>query len=210
MKCNPHPRTPLVLGVTGNIASGKSTIAAWFSEQGFPVLSADIIARDVVSPGSPTLNAVVERFGREILTQEGALDRPRLGTMVFSDELARNDLNAIIHPAIAERSRTEIARVKASGARLIIYEAPLLFEAGATDRVDRILVVCSPEDEQIRRIKTRDGLSTEDALRRMHSQMPQSEKAARADYLIMNDGTQADLLFKASSLLEQLKSEFDL
>lgn len=179
----------MVLGITGSIASGKSTVSAMFEARGAAVISADQLARDVVRPGSVTLALLVERFGKGILETSGNLDRVRLGTVIFADPAARQDLNRIIHPAIALLAEQQLTRLRHSGQPLIVYEAPLLFEAGAADRVDQVLVVRVDPEVQLRRLMQRDGLDAESARQRIAAQMPQAEKLARADFVIDNSGT---------------------
>lgn len=179
----------MILGITGSIASGKSTVSSMFEARGAVLISADQLARDAVRPGSATLEQLVGRFGEEILAGDGQLDRSRLGTLIFSDPAARQDLNRIIHPAIAALAERQLARLRRSGKPLIVYEAPLLFEAGASDRVDQVLVVKVDPEVQLRRLMQRDGLDADAARQRIAAQMPQSAKLARADYVIDNSGT---------------------
>ncbi len=196
----------MILGVTGGIAAGKSTVTSALAALGAVVVSADELAREVVLPGSPTLERLVERFGREILLPEEGLDRRALAALVFADPRAREDLNRIIHPAIAELSRQRLRQLAAEGHPLIVYEAPLLFEAGAEDRVDAVLAVTIREDLQLRRLVVRDGLSPEEARARIAAQMPQAEKAARADYVIDNSGPPEQTLLQVRTLFERLAS----
>ncbi len=179
----------MILGITGSIASGKSTVSAMFEARGAALVSADQLARDAVRPGSATLALLVDRFGAEILEASGRLDRARLGAMIFADPAARQDLNRIIHPAIAALAEEQLARLRRSGAPLVVYEAPLLFEAGANGRVDRVLVVKVDPEIQLQRLMRRDGLDAEAARQRIASQMSQAEKLARADFVIDNSGS---------------------
>lgn len=178
----------VVLGVTGGIASGKSTVTGLLRALGAAVVSADELARQAVLPGSRVLDRLAARFGRRVLTAEGRLDRPVLADIVFGDEQARKDLNAIMHPAIAELAEKALARLRGEGAPLVIYEAPLLFEAGAEGRVDAVLVVTVGEATQLRRLMERDGLGEAAAKARIAAQMSEEEKVARADYVIDNSG----------------------
>ncbi len=164
-------------------------VAEAFGRMGAAVVSADKLARDVVRPGTLAHAKIVERFGEEILRSDGWLDRPALANRVFSDPDARRDLNAIVHPAIAELAGAQLERLRETGAALIVYEAPLLFEAGAEDRVDAVLVVTVDEDVQMQRLMQRDGLDEEQARARIEAQMPQKQKVARADYVIDNSGS---------------------
>lgn len=177
----------MILGITGGIASGKSTVTEMFRELGAEVVSADQLAREAVQPGTAALDQLVARFGRDILGPDGRLDRPRLAGIVFADSEARAALNRITHPAIAALAERRLSEI-AEDADLIVYEAPLLFEAGAESRVDAILVVQVEEKEQMRRLRERDGLDAAGAAARIAAQMPQAEKIARADFVIDNSG----------------------
>ncbi|PLX97353.1 MAG: dephospho-CoA kinase [Desulfuromonas sp.] len=196
---------PLVLGITGNIASGKSSVAREFERLGAVIVDADQLAREVVEPGSPTLAALVGEFGEGILQADGHLDRDRLGEIIFSDAAARNRLNAIIHPAIGALA---VARLEELRRRddipLVIYEAPLLFEAGAEGRVDRVLVVKIDPQQQLKRLKLRDGSTTAEAQKRIAAQMAQEEKLARADDVIDNSGDFAATIAQVDRLWQQL------
>ncbi len=178
----------LILGVTGNIASGKSMVAELLQKKGALLLSADQLAREVVAPGTRLLDELISQFGSEILQADGSLDREHLGRLVFADEAARRRLNALLHPAIARLAEQRLAVLSASGAPLVVYEAPLLFEAGAEKRVDKVLVIRIDPELQLRRLIVRDQCDAAEARRRIDAQMPQQEKAARADYLIENSG----------------------
>lgn len=194
----------MVLGVTGGIASGKSTVTGLLRALGAAVVSADELARQAVLPGSKVLDRLEGRFGRRILTAEGRLDRPVLAEIVFGDERARQDLNAIMHPAIAELAEKALGRLRGEGAPLVIYEAPLLFEAGAEGRVDAVLVVTVGEATQLRRLMERDGLDEAAARARIAAQMSQEEKVARADYVIDNSGDLESTREKVQRLFQRL------
>ena len=183
----------LILGITGNIASGKSLVVELLSRKGAAVLSADLLARELVAPGSPVLDQLVDLFGVEILAGDGELDREALGGVVFADDKARQRLNRLMHPAIAALSERRLASLVAGEAPLVVYEAPLLFEVGAEKRVDRVLVVTVELELQLQRLLKRDGLDEIAARRRIDAQMPQQEKVMRADYLIDNSGSLSDL-----------------
>ena len=181
----------MILGVTGSIASGKSTVSSMLQARGAVVLSADDLAREAVRPGSLTLDRLVERFGEAILQTDGTLDRVRLGRLVFADPAARRDLEGLTHPAIAALAKARLHQLQNSGAALVVYEAPLLFEAGAEGRVDRVLVVKVDPAVQLRRLMERDGIDEAAARRRIAAQMPQAEKLARADFVIDNSTSRA-------------------
>ncbi len=195
----------MILGITGGIASGKSTVARMFSELGAPLVSADQLARDVVAPGSVVLGRLVERFGRRILLPDGSLDRKVLGELVFADPEARAELNGITHPAIADLAVRRLQELAQGPAELVVYEAPLLFEAGAESRVDAVLVVVVDEKQQLERLQQRDGLDPEAARARVAAQMPQAEKVRRADYVIDNSSTLDHLSQQVRKLFSRLQ-----
>lgn len=195
----------MVLGITGNIASGKSSVAAEFERLGAAVVDADQLAREVVEPGSEGLSRLVELFGEEILTSDGDLNRSCLADIIFAAPDARKQLNGIVHPAIAELALSRLAELRnRPDIPLIVYEAPLLFETGAEGRVDKVLVVKINEDMQRQRLIERDKLSAEDADNRIAAQMSQDEKLKRANYVIDNSGTLEEMRIQAAALWEQL------
>lgn len=177
-----------VLGVTGGIASGKSMVADCMSELGAAVVSADAIAREVVAPGGEVLQKLVALFGENILNPAGRLARERLAEIVFRDAAKRSQLNEVMHPAIAAVSAQRLRDLRAGGSGLVIYEAPLLFEAGAESRVDEVLMVFITPDIQLDRLCARDSISRDVARARVASQWRQHEKILRADYVIDNSG----------------------
>jgi dephospho-CoA kinase len=194
----------MILGVTGGIAAGKSTVTEILRSLGAVVVSADELAREVVRPGTPTLKRLVDCFGETILKTDGTLDRKALGRKVFSDPEARRRVNRIVHPAIADLAERRLAELSAGGAELIVYEAPLLFEAGAEERVEAVLVVRVEESLQLARLMARDGLSRSEAESRIAAQMSQEEKVARADYVIDNSGTREEVESRIRTLLAGL------
>jgi len=178
----------LQAGLTGGIATGKSTVSRLFVECGARLIDADMLAREVVAPGRPALQRIVESFGREMLRPDGTLDRDRLGKAVFSDSARLARLNAIVHPSVAieqERCCKEIATKEPHA--VIVYDAALLIEAGAHKRMDKIIVVTADEQTQLARLKARDRLPAEEAKKRVAAQMPLADKVKLADYVI--DGT---------------------
>lgn len=196
----------MVLGVTGGIAAGKSTVAKMLEKKGAVVVSADELSRQLVQAQSPVLAVLVQRFGENILNHDGTLNRQQLGDLVFNDPLARKDLDAIMHPAIAQLSQQSLARAVAQqqpNGGLVVYEAPLLYEVGAESRVDKVLAVVVDDGVQLKRLQQRDHCTVEAAKKRIDSQMAQREKALRADYVIDNSTgleelqQHVDTLFKA-------------
>ena len=172
------------VGLTGGIASGKSTAAKFFGALGVPILDSDQIARDVVEPGQPPLERLIERFGRKILTADGHLDRPALRDIVFSDPKARADLEALTHPAIGAAME---ALSTAAGGPYQILVVPLLVEKNLTAHVDRVLVVDCDENLQIRRLRDRDGSTPEQVQAILQAQAPRAARLRAADDVIHND-----------------------
>ena len=172
------------VGLTGGIASGKSTAAKFFGALGVPILDSDQVARDVVEPGQPPLERLVERFGRKILTPDGHLDRPALRDIVFSDPKARADLEALTHPAIGAAME---ARSAAAGGPYQILVIPLLVEKNLASHVDRVLVVDCDEELQIRRLRDRDGSTPEQVQAILKAQAPRAARLKAADDVIHND-----------------------
>ncbi len=172
------------VGLTGGIASGKSTAAKFFGALGVPILDSDSIAREVVEPGQPPLERLIERFGRSILTPDGHLDRPALRAIVFSDPKARADLEALTHPAIGEAMQ---ARSVAAGGPYQILVIPLLVEKNLRANVDRVLVIDCEEGVQIRRLQARDGSTPEQAQAILNAQVSRAARLQAADDIIHND-----------------------
>lgn len=182
--------TPLRIGLTGGIASGKSTVAELFAARGVPVLDTDRIAREVVEPGRATLRAVIAEFGPEIRGADGRLDRRALRRLIFAEPAARRKLEAILHPAI----RAELARQSAlAGGPYQILVIPLLVESGRIDSVDRILAVDCPVEDQLARLQARDGETAESAHAMIAAQASRDARLAAADDVILNAGTMSDL-----------------
>ncbi len=192
--------------LTGGIATGKSHCLARFVALGVPVIDADVLAREAVAPGSAGLRAVVERFGAHLLKADGTLDRAALGAIVFADRTARGQLEAIIHPEVRRRIGEWFAQLPL-GVAVAIADIPLLFETGQEYDFDRVIVCACDPAVQIRRVVARDGLSEEDARKRVAAQWPIEEKAARADYVIRTDGTFAETDAQVTSALEALQRE---
>lgn len=175
----------ILVGLTGGVATGKSTVANMFKKCGAPVIDADLLARQVVQPGKPAWRAIVRVFGKTILNPDRSLDRQALGSIVFRNPKKRQQLERIIHPRVAREQRRLVRLIaKNKPHAVIIYEVPLLFEAGVDKRVDQIIVVTANRETQIARLKNRNGLSRAEALRRINSQMALARKIQRADYLL--------------------------
>ncbi|NJD91432.1 MAG: dephospho-CoA kinase [Geobacter sp.] len=183
-----------VIGLTGGIASGKSSVAALVSTLGIPVIDADQLARDVVMPGSAALARVADCFGNGVLDSSGALDRAALAEIVFAETDARKKLEAILHPAIKLLAEERLAELRERGEQVVFYMAPLLIEAGAVDRVDEIWVVYVDRETQISRLMARDQLDRDGAEKRIASQMPMDEMRKYGRVVIDNSGTMAELV----------------
>jgi dephospho-CoA kinase len=175
----------LKVGLTGSIAVGKSYVCSVFRELGAFVIDADQIARDVVARGTPGLRRIVEEFGEEVIARDGSLDRKKLAEIVFNDEEKRLRLNAIVHPLVINEQDRILSEIEATDrSAIVIVEAALMIESGGFRRFDRLIVVwCRPEI-QIQRLMSRDGLTRDEAEKRIAAQMPQSEKMRYADFLI--------------------------
>lgn len=186
-------RVTAFIGLTGGIASGKSTAAARFRALGVPVVDADALAREAVAPGSEGLAEVVRAFGAEVLAPDGALDRKKLGEIVFSDPEARRRLERITHPRIAALSMQRMAEIAATGAPYGLYEAALLVENGVHRSLDGLVVVACAPEVQLRRLTARDGIDETAAKARLDAQMPVEDKLAAATWVIRNDGDRAAL-----------------
>ena len=183
----------LLVGLTGGIATGKSTVSAMFAHLGAKIVDADLLAREVVMPGQPAFARILEEFGPEVVQPDGHLDRKRLGAIVFADPARRKALEAITHPAIRTRQQRILSVYEEESFEgLVVWDVALLFETGGAQQMDKIVVVAADEATELARLIARDGLGEEDARRRIASQMPVAEKAARADYVIDNSGTRPE------------------
>ena len=193
-----------VLGLTGNIGSGKSTVARLLAARGVPVVDADQIAREVVQPGRPAHREIAERFPG-VIGPDGALDRKALAALVFNDSREREALNQITHPRIAEEVSARLGALASAGRPLAVYEAALIVENGLHRGLDGLIVVTAPEEAQIARLKARDGMSEAEARARIAAQLPAADKLRHATYVIDNQGSEADLAAQVDRLLEKLQ-----
>lgn len=194
----------LVIGLTGGIGCGKTTVASILRDLGARVVDADEVAREVLAPGSPVLAQVAARFGREILCEDGSLDRQRLADIVFRDRQALADLDAITHPPIIALIRQRIWEARGEGVRVLVIDAPLLLEAGMAGMVDEVWVVACTLEQQIERLCQRTGMSPPEAEERLRAQMPLDEKARLAHRIIPNDGALTDLRARLEELWRNL------
>ncbi|MGE8034767.1 dephospho-CoA kinase [Lysinibacillus sp. NPDC093692] len=177
----------MIIGLTGSIASGKSTVVKMMTALGLPIVDADIVARDVVEPGTETLKLIVENFGQDILLEDGSLNRAKLGDIIFHEPVKRKMLNDMMHPAIRKEMLRQRDAYIDAGEKHVVMDIPLLFENKLQHFVERIIVVSVSEEVQLRRLMERNNLSKEDALARMHSQLPMSVKEKGAHAVIYNN-----------------------
>ena len=179
----------LLVGLTGGVATGKSTVSRMFQALGCVVIDADLLAREVVEPGQPAWEQIVATFGRGLLQPDGRLDRRALGAVVFEDPAQRQRLESITHPEIRARFAARLAELTVQGFEgIVIFDAPVMIESGRYRNMDRLIVVTSDEPAQMSRQQARDSLSAEEATGRIRSQMPLEAKVKLADYVIDNTG----------------------
>ena len=197
----------ILIGLTGSVATGKSTVAKMFKKCGAIVIDADELAREVVQPGKPAWREIVRTFGRRILNLDRTIDRHALGAIVFHDKKKLRHLERIIHPRVArEQIRLTKQAAKNDPKAVVIYDVPLLFEAGIDKRVDKTVVVAATRETQIMRLKNRNGLTRAEALRRIRSQMPLAMKRLRADYVLDGTKNRESLSRDIRRLFEDLRS----
>lgn len=178
-----------IIGLTGGIASGKSTVSKMLKAKGFTIVDADIAARKVVEPGEPAYEQIIEAFGEGILLEDLTIDRKKLGALIFADEALRMKLNSIVHPAVRAWMTREKDRAIENGEKTVFLDIPLLFESRLTYMVERTILVYVDEETQLKRLMARNGLSEKEAQMRIRAQMPLSEKKALADAVIDNNGS---------------------
>ena len=196
----------ILVGLTGGVATGKSTVAKMFKRCGAILIDADKLAREVVEPGKPAWRAIVKQFGKTVLNQNRSLDRQALGSIVFHNPQKRRQLERIIHPRVAREQQRLVRWIaKRKPQAVVIYEVPLLFEAGVDKRVDKIIVVTVDRNTQIARLKKRNGLSRAEALRRIRSQMPLAKKIQRADHVLNGTLPRPSLRKQVGQLFRSLR-----
>ncbi|HEX2893183.1 MAG TPA: dephospho-CoA kinase [Marmoricola sp.] len=191
------------VGLTGGIASGKSTVSAILRELGAVVIDADVLAREVVARGTPGLDAVVAEFGTELLTADGELDRAAMGALVFGDEDARRRLEAIVHPLVFER--IVALETDAPAGAVVVHDIPLLAESGRADTFDAVVVVDAPQAVQVERMVRDRGWTEADALARIAAQAAPEDRRAIATYLIENTGTREELRRQVEKIYAELR-----
>jgi dephospho-CoA kinase len=194
----------LRVGLTGGIASGKTAVSDALAERGAVVIDADLLAREVVEPGTPGLTAVADRFGRQVLTGEGVLDRAALGAIVFADPQARRELEAIIHPAV--RARAAAIEAAADPGDVIVHVIPLLVETGQQEDFDVLVVVDLPPESQLERLRRRNGLDADAARARIAAQATRAARLAVADVVLDNSTSPEDLIDQVDSLWSDLRA----
>jgi dephospho-CoA kinase len=192
------------VALTGGIATGKSVVRAEFERLGVPTVDADVLARDAVAPGTPALAAILARFGSDVLDDHQALDRKKLGAIVFADVSSRRDLERIVHPAVQAAINTWLVTTEREGHRLAVAVIPLLYETGRERDFDVAITTACAADEQLRRVMVRDGLTEVQARQRIAAQLSTEEKVRRANYAIWTDGTIENTKRQVLETLEKL------
>jgi dephospho-CoA kinase len=196
----------LTVGLTGGIASGKSSVSRIFRERGIPVICADELAREVVKPGSRGMREIVSVFGNSVLDDDGALNRPELAKRVFSDPSKRKILESIIHPKVAEERDRLVQIYRAAGHHIVIVDVPLLFEAGWEGSFDLVILVYAPRKVQKKRLMSRDKMSSEEASSRLNAQMDIESKKSMANILIDNSGSLVETEKQIAMIIDRLES----
>ncbi len=195
-----------VIGLTGGIATGKSTVSEYLKEKGIPVIDADIVSREVTEKGSPALDMLAEKFGSGMIKEDGTLDRKALGAIVFSDSEKRKELNAILHKSIMDSIDEKVEAFRKSGEHdIAVVDAALLIESGFDKKMDQVWVVVSDMEERVKRIMERDDVTAEFAEKKIASQLSDEERLKKADEVINNSGSVEDLREQVDRLLEKQK-----
>ncbi|KDQ33128.1 hypothetical protein PLEOSDRAFT_1031151 [Pleurotus ostreatus PC15] len=194
-----------VVGLTGGIATGKSTVSKLVGEAGIPIIDADVLARKVVEPGTRTLKRIVAEFGADILLADGQLDRKKLGAIVFGDEGKRRALNGIVHPAVRWEMFVGVVKCWIRGHRVCVLDVPLLIEGGLWKWVGKVAVVYCPREVQLQRLMRRDSSTEAEALARLNSQLSIEEKVGYADYVVDNSGEMGALEGQVSRFVSEIE-----
>ena len=194
------------VALTGGIATGKSYVATRLREAGVPIVDADVLAREVVSPGSPALSAIRKRFGPDAVRRDGTMDRVRVGQIVFKDKRARLDLEAIIHPAVI-KAINDFFNALPKRTPFAVADIPLVFETGREKEFDVIVVVACPREMQLQRVMERNKLSKEDAERRLSAQLPIDQKVKKATHVIRTDTTFEETNAQVDELIKKLAAK---
>ena len=194
-----------VIGLTGGISSGKSTMAQFLAELGAVIINADEVGHEVSQSGTDVWREVIAAFGSQVITHDKVIDREKLATIIFNDAEARVKLNRIMHPPIYRMVRAQIDRYRRQGIKVVVLEAPLLLEVGWTSLVDEVWVTTTDETKVLERLRKRSGLSESAARARIRSQLPSKERIKHTDVAIDNDGNLAELKIKVEELWENLQ-----
>jgi dephospho-CoA kinase len=204
------PRKFLLVGLTGGIATGKSMVSALLRQLGCEIIDADLLAREVVEPGRPAWTTIVAEFGQDVVTGDGALDRTKLGAIVFANPERRRRLEAITHPAIRERFQARLDELAERGfTGIVVFDAAVMIESGNYKNMDRLVVVVTDEPTQMARLRGRDGTDDTEGRRKIASQMPLAEKAKLADYVIDNSGDRQATAEQVRRVFAALMSELE-
>jgi dephospho-CoA kinase len=197
----------ITVGLTGGIGSGKSEVSRLLAARGAVVIDADLLAREVVAPGTPGLERITAEFGPEVLQPDGSLDRAALGTRVFSDPESLARLNAIVHPLVGERTAQLLQQARASGADVVVHDVPLLVENGLAEMYDAVVVVAANPQTQLDRLVRLRGMSEQEAQQRIDAQAPLEAKLAAARHVLRNDGPLDELAPQVDQLWGTLRHE---
>ena len=197
----------ILVGLTGGIASGKSLVAKLLKDLGAYIIDADEISHEVIQPGTPAYREILQQFGKEILQEDGTIDRPKLGRLVFSDSARRSILEGIIHPRVFTEEEVRQRQIaQRDPEAVIIFDAPLLFESRAHELMDRVIVVYADRRTQLKRLKERDHLEPEEAKRRIAAQLPLSDKKQYADYVIDGTASPQEVAKQTEAIYQELKA----
>ncbi|ERS38597.1 MULTISPECIES: dephospho-CoA kinase [unclassified Corynebacterium] len=194
-----------IIGLTGGIGSGKSTVARSLQEHGFPIVDADLIAREIVEPGQPALAELTKEFGADILNTDGSLDRGLLASRAFENKETTQRLNNITHPRINQRTQELFDEARENGAEAVIYDMPLLIDKGLHKDMDATIVVHAAEHVRLERLTTKRGLDVDDVRRRINAQIDDETRKQHADILLDNNGTEEDLTQQIAQAVDKIK-----
>ena len=194
-----------IIGLTGGIGSGKSTVARSLQEHGFPIVDADLIAREIVEPGQPALAELTKEFGADILNADGSLDRGLLASRAFTNKDTTQRLNNITHPRINQRTQELFDEARENGAEAVIYDMPLLIDKGLHKDMDATIVVHAAEHVRLERLTTKRGLDVDDVRRRINAQIDDETRKQYADILLDNNGTEEDLTQQIAQAVDKIK-----
>ncbi|RUP96314.1 dephospho-CoA kinase [Corynebacterium pseudodiphtheriticum] len=194
-----------IIGLTGGIGSGKSTVARSLQEHGFPIVDADLIAREIVEPGQPALAELAKEFGEDILNADGSLDRGLLASRAFTTKDTTQRLNDITHPRINQRTQELFDEARENGAEAVIYDMPLLIDKGLHKDMDATIVVHAAEHVRLERLTTKRGLDVDDVRRRINAQIDDETRKQHADILLENNGTEEDLTQQIAQTVDKIK-----